>query len=139
MKSVLLVHGAWHGSWCWEIVQNGLIENGVDTHSVNLPFTGVEDDISAVREAIASIDNEIILVGHSYGGIVISKAAEDTEKITQLIYLCAILLEPGETMQLDGSKIEIDVDDALLSVVKPQAIIPAFYADVDSDLSLIHI
>ena len=74
MKSVLLVHGAWHGSWCWEIVQNGLIENGVDTHSVNLPFTGVEDDISAVREAIASIDNEIILVGHSYGGIVISKA-----------------------------------------------------------------
>ena len=111
MKSVLLVHGAWHGSWCWEIVQNGLIENGVDTHSVNLPFTGVEDDISAVKEAIASIDNEIILLGHSYGGIVISKAAEDTEKVTQLIYLCAILLEPGETMQLDGSKIEIDVDD----------------------------
>ena len=135
MKSVLLVHGAWHGSWCWEIVQNSLIENGVDTHSVNLPFTGVEDDISAVREAIASIDNEIILVGHSYGGIVISKAAEDTEKVTQLIYLCAILLEPGETMQLDGSKIEIDVDDALISVVKPQAIIPAFYADVDSNLA----
>ncbi|GIR34852.1 MAG: hypothetical protein CM15mP49_02370 [Actinomycetota bacterium] len=56
----------------------------------------------------------------------ISSAAEAKENVDQLIYLSAILLEPGESMQLDGSKIQIDVDANLISEVKKSSAIPAF-------------
>ena len=135
MKSIMLVHGAWHGSWCWDFVEKGLMEKGTDTHSLNLPFTGVNDDIASVSSAIDNIDNQVILLGHSYGGIVISGAAEAKQNVDQLIYLSAILLEDGESMQLDGSKIQIDVDENLISEVKRSSAIPAFYADVDPNLA----
>tara|TARA_B100000965_G_scaffold26107_1_gene19531 strand:+ start:3177 stop:3836 length:660 start_codon:yes stop_codon:yes gene_type:complete len=135
MKSILLIHGAWHGSWCWDFVEKGLLNEGVDTHSVNLPFTGVNDDIASVSSAIDAIDNQVILLGHSYGGIVISGAAGAKQNVDQLIYLSAILLEDGESMQLDGSKIQIDVDENLISEVKKTAAIPAFYADVEPNLA----
>ena len=135
MKSIMLIHGAWHGSWCWDFVEKGLINEGVETHSINLPFTGVEDDIASVSNAIDEIDNQVILLGHSYGGIVISGAAEAKQNVDQLIYLSAILLKAGESMQLDGSKIQIDVDENLISSVKKNAAIQAFYADVDPNLA----
>ena len=135
MKSIMLIHGAWHGSWCWDFVEKGLINEGVETHSINLPFTGVEDDIASVSNAIDEIDNQVILLGHSYGGIVISGAAEAKRNVDQLIYLSAILLKAGESMQLDGSKIQIDVDENLISSVKKSAAIQAFYADVDPNLA----
>ena len=135
MKSILLVHGAWHGAWCWNLVEKELKNKGVDVRSLDLPFTGVNDDIASVSNALKDIDNEVILLGHSYGGIVISSAAEAKENVDQLIYLSAILLEPGESMQLDGSKIQIDVDENLMSEVKKSSVIPAFYGDVDPKLA----
>ena len=126
MKSILLVHGAWHGAWCWNLVEKELKNKGVDARSLNLPFTGVNDDIASVSNVLEDIDNQVILLGHSYGGIVISSAAEAKENVDQLIYLSAILLEPGESMQLDGSKIQIDVDENLISEVKESSAIPAF-------------
>ena len=135
MKSILLVHGAWHGAWCWNLVEKELKNKGVDVRSLDLPFTGVKDDIASVSNALKDIDNEVILLGHSYGGIVISSAAEAKENVDQLIYLSAILLEPGESMQLDGSKIQIDVDENLISEVKKSSAIPAFYGDVDPKLA----
>jgi len=135
MKSVMLVHGAWHGSWCWEMVERGLNDIGIETCSINLPFTGVEDDVASVEKAIAEAEKKVVLVGHSYGGIVISKAAEAKKKVEHLVYVCAILLKSGESMKLDGSKIKVEVDESLLSVVKPEAIVPAFYEDVDLELA----
>ena len=135
MKSILLVHGAWHGAWCWNLVEKELKNKGVDVRSLDLPFTGVKDDIASVSNALKDIDNEVILLGHSYVGIVISSAAEAKENVDQLIYLSAILLEPGESIQLDGSKIQIDVDENLISEVKKSSAIPAFYGDVDPKLA----
>ena len=135
MKSILLVHGAWHGAWCWNLVEKELKNKGIDARSLNLPFTGVNDDIASVSNALKDIDNRVILLGHSYGGIVISSAAEAKENVDQLIYLSAILLESGESMQLDGSKIQIDVDENLISEVKKSSAIPAFYGDVDPKLA----
>ena len=135
MKSILLVHGAWHGAWCWNLVEKELKNKGVDVRSLNLPFTGVNDDIASVSNALKEFDNQVILLGHSYGGIVISSAAEAKENVDQLIYLSAILLEPGESMQLDGSQIQIDVDANLISEVKKSSAIPAFYGYVDPKLA----
>ena len=135
MKSILLVHGALHGAWCWNLVEKELKIKGVDARSLNLPFTGVNDDIASVSNVLEDIDNQVILLGHSYGGIVISSAAEAKDNVDQLIYLSAILLESGESMQLDGSKIQIDVDENLMSEVKESSAIPAFYGDVDPKLA----
>jgi len=135
MKSVLLVHGAWHGAWCWDLVVERLDNYGIEVAVLDLPFTGLDNDVIAVEEAIESIQGEIIVLGHSYGGMVISKAAEGKKEVSHLVYLCAILLNEGEPMlgysdTPHPSKIEIEVDENLLSFVKPEAIIPAFYEDV---------
>ena len=135
MKSVLLVHGAWHGAWCWNLVAERLHNFGIEVTALDLPFTGLDNDVLAVEEAIESINGEIIVLGHSYGGMVISKAVEGKNEVSHLVYLCAILLNEGEPMlgysdTPHPSKIEIEVDENLLSFVKPEAIIPAFYEDV---------
>ncbi len=140
MKSILLVHGAWHGAWCWDLVSRRLTNHGITVKAVDLPFTGLENDSESVVEAIESLDGEIILVGHSYGGMVISKAGEGRAEVSHLVYLCAILLNEGESMVGNNenphpSEIQIEVSDDLMSVVRPESIIPAFYADVPLDLA----
>ena len=65
MKSVLLVHGAWHGAWCWDLVVERLDNYGIEVAVLDLPFTGLDNDVIAVEEAIESIHGEIIVLGHS--------------------------------------------------------------------------
>ena len=140
MKSIILVHGAWHGSWCWELVESRMGEDGFNVSSVDLPFTGLDDDAAFLSNILDSVDGEIVLLGHSYGGMVISKAAEGKKEVSHLVYLCAILLEEGMSMGASSdtsqeSKIKIEVDENLLSTVKRDAVIPAFYKDVDLQIA----
>ena len=140
MKSIILVHGAWHGSWCWELVESRMSGNGFNVSSVDLPFTGLHDDAAFLSNVLDDTDGEVILVGHSYGGMVISNAAEGKNNVSHLVYLCAILLEDGMNMGAPSdpsqeSKIKIGVDENLLSTVKPDAVIPAFYKDVDPQIA----
>ena len=140
MKSIILVHGAWHGSWCWEFVESRMIQGGYKVSTVDLPFTGLEDDVAFLSNILESADGEVVLLGHSYGGMVISKAAEGRANISHLVYLCAILLEEGASMggssdSSQESKIKIEVDENLSSIVKRDAVIPAFYGDVDPQLA----
>lgn len=110
MATYALVAGAWHGSWCWsEVVP--LLEAG--GHRVLTPdllgmgsgeVTVVEEPLAAWADQIADIlraePDPIILVGHSRAGLVISEVAERVpEKIGFLIYLCAFLLQDGQTLQ----------------------------------------
>ncbi len=137
MKSVILVHGAWHGSWCWEKVQQLLSNAGIPSFAVELPFTGFIDDVAEVEATIAHVGAPSVLLGHSYGGKVISQAAEGKSEITNLIYLCAFLLREGESFAGTGqephpSSIKLEVGKDLSCTVRSDAIVPAFYADVDS-------
>jgi len=134
------VHGAWHGSWCWKFVESRMIKDGFKVSTVDLPFTGLDDDAAFLSNILESADGEIVLLGHSYGGMVISKAAEGRDNISHLVYLCAILLEEGASMggspsSSQESKIKIEVDENLSSTVKRDAVIPAFYGDVDLQLA----
>ena len=140
MKSIILVHGAWHGSWCWELVESRMSEDGFNVSSVDLPFTGLHDDAAFLSNVLDDADGEVILVGHSYGGMVISNAAEGKNNVSHLVYLCAILIEEGMSMGASSdtsqeSKIKIEVDENLLSTVKRDAVIPAFYKDVDLQIA----
>ncbi|MEN3951373.1 alpha/beta fold hydrolase [Iodidimonas sp. SYSU 1G8] len=107
MATFLLVHGAWHGGWCWERVVPLLEAAGHRALAPDLPGMGnhagplPDDPIAAWGQFIADLarqqDEAVILVGHSRGGIVISQAAEFApESIALLVYLTAFLVPPGE-------------------------------------------
>ena len=84
-RTVVLVHGAWHGAWCWEQVLPLLDAAAVPVVAVDLPSVSyadatLHDDADYVRGALDSIDGEVVLVGHSYGGAVISEAGRAPER-----------------------------------------------------------
>jgi pimeloyl-ACP methyl ester carboxylesterase len=73
--TVLLVHGAWHGSWCWAPVVERLDASGISSRTVDLPSVhgqdalgDLHDDAAAVRVAADAVDGPVVVVAHSYGG-----------------------------------------------------------------------
>ena len=93
--TVVLVHGAWHGSWCWDGVVEALEARGVKVHAVELPLTGYDDDVATARKAIKAAGKGAVVCGHSYGGMVISRAASGLP-IGRMVYLTAFMTEQGE-------------------------------------------
>lgn len=109
-KTFVLVHGAWHGGWCWRRVADRLRAKG---HSVHAPsLTGMGDRAHLLSEAITVgtfvedlvqlIQSEeltkIILVGHSFGGVPISGAADRLpDRIAHLVYLDSVVVESGKS------------------------------------------
>ena len=100
--TVLLVHGAWHGAWCWDEVAERLRSDGTPVVAVDLPSVAsggdMYDDALAVRDAIAAIDGETVVVGHSYGGIVITEGAAGAQGVRHLVYLTAFMLDEGGSL-----------------------------------------
>ncbi len=95
MAKVVLVHGAWHGAWCWEGVVDALEAKGVDVDAVELPVTSHADDIAEARRAIEAAGPGAVVCGHSYGGLVISNAASGLP-VGRLVYLAAFMTDTGE-------------------------------------------
>ena len=62
MTTVVLVHGAFHDGWCWELVRSALDERGVPNQALDLPFTGLEGDAEAVGALLDAIDGPVVLV-----------------------------------------------------------------------------
>ena len=78
-RTVVLVHGAWHGSWCWAPVVSRLDAAGrrsvtVDLPSVSSTAATLPDDVACVRAVLDALDGDALLVGHSYGGVVVTDA-----------------------------------------------------------------
>jgi pimeloyl-ACP methyl ester carboxylesterase len=96
MAGVVLVHGAWHGAWCWDPVVEELRRGGVAVTAVELPLTGLDDDVRVGRAAVEAMGPDTVLVGHSYGGLVISGAAAGLPSVRRLIYVAAFLCQAGD-------------------------------------------
>ena len=102
--TLVLVHGAWHGGWCWERIVDRLSASGVRAVAVDLPGHGgdpgplsdLHGDSARVRGVLDGIDAPVVLVGHSYGGAVITEAG-DHSAVAHLVYLCALALDEDET------------------------------------------
>jgi len=95
-NTVVLVHGAWHGAWCWEKVTPLLDEAGVGWSAVELPHTSFEDDVAATCKAIDGTAGPVVLCGHSYGGAVITEAGHEPN-VERLVYLAAFACDEGES------------------------------------------
>jgi pimeloyl-ACP methyl ester carboxylesterase len=95
MVKVVLVHGAWHGAWCWNDVVEALEAKGIEVDAVELPVTSHADDITEARRAIEAAGPGAVVCGHSYGGLVISNAASGLP-VGRLVYLTAFMTDTGE-------------------------------------------
>jgi pimeloyl-ACP methyl ester carboxylesterase len=102
--SVVLVHGAWHGAWCWGPVISVLAERDIATLSIDLPGHGndpgalsdLHGDAERVRQALDGCREPVVLVGHSYGGVVITEAGLHP-MVSHLVYIASFNLDEGES------------------------------------------
>ncbi|MGW7683207.1 alpha/beta fold hydrolase [Kribbella sp. NPDC054772] len=105
---VVLVHGAFAESASWNGVVERLQARSIETVAVANPLRSLEGDAQYVRDVIAGIGKPVVLVGHSYGGMVITQAASDNDAVRSLVYVCAFAPDHGETafqlsLQFPGS------------------------------------
>lgn len=103
VKNVLLVHGAWaDGSSLSQVIAN-LSADGYNVTAVQLPLTSLADDVAVLQRALARETAKTILVGHSYGGVVITQAGNDP-KVAGLVYVAAYAPDNGESaLSLNGT------------------------------------
>lgn len=94
---VVLVHGAFAESASWNGVVERLRERSIETVAVANPLRSLDGDAQYVRDVIAGIGKPVVLVGHSYGGMVITQAAAGNDAVKALVYVCAFAPDHGET------------------------------------------
>src|SRR2546426_55174 len=82
VRNVVIVHGAWADGSSWSKVIPLLQAKGLHVVAVQNPLTSLADDVAATRRAIALQDGPVLLVGHSYGGVVITEAGNDPKRET---------------------------------------------------------
>ena len=152
MSTYVLIHGSWHGAWCWYKIIPLLQQAGHQVIVLDLPSHG--RDWTAPREVslqryVESVCNvldaqaeSVILVGHSRGGIVISQTAEHrSDKIRTLVYLAAFLIPNGETLMTTALS---DPDSLIISntvvnqeqgstMLKAEAFRDALYGDCSQE------
>jgi pimeloyl-ACP methyl ester carboxylesterase len=97
VKSIVLVHGGFVDGSGWQGVYDILKRDGYDVIIVQNPTTSLAADVAATKDAIASAMGDVILVGHSYGGVVISEAGTDP-KVKGLAYIAAFAPDKGESV-----------------------------------------
>jgi pimeloyl-ACP methyl ester carboxylesterase len=96
--SIVLVHGGFVDGAGWEGVYNSLKKDGYNVSIVQNPTTSLSDDVAATRLAIARVQGPVVLVGHSYGGAVITEAGTDP-KVAGLVYVTAFAPDKGESVE----------------------------------------
>jgi pimeloyl-ACP methyl ester carboxylesterase len=96
--SIVLVHGAWADSSSWNAVVGGLQHDGYTVYVPPNPLLGITYDSAYVRDFLHTISGPIILVGHSYGGAVITNAAAGDKQVKALVYVDAFAPAQGQTI-----------------------------------------
>ncbi len=153
--TVVLVHGAWHGAWCFDPVMPLLQGAGIDAIAIDLPGHGddpgplgdLHGDAARVTETLDRIDGDVVLVGHSYGGAVITEAGVHPN-VRHLVYLCAFAIDAGESCMSAAIELSAEHDisfdgdgpslaDAIVaqpdgtSTINPEVAAACFYDDCD--------
>ncbi|WP_439677369.1 alpha/beta fold hydrolase [Embleya sp. MST-111070] len=94
---IVLVHGAFAESASWNRVIRLLNDSGLRTVAAANPLRGLAEDAAYLRDVVEGLDQPVVLVGHSYGGMVISQAAADLPAVRSLVYVAAFAPETGES------------------------------------------
>lgn len=105
LPTLLLVHGSWHGPWCWERLTPELGRRGLMAKTVALPSCAADpgprgdlhDDASTIAAAAGRIDGPVAVVAHSYGGVAVSHARHPAN-VVRLVYLGAFMPDTGRSL-----------------------------------------
>jgi pimeloyl-ACP methyl ester carboxylesterase len=97
--NVMLVHGAWADGSCWGKVIPLLQAKGFNVTAAQIPLTSLEDDIAVTRRLLSMQTGPTVLVGHSYGGAVVTGAATEAPSVKALVYITAFGLDEGESLE----------------------------------------
>lgn len=102
--TLVFVHGAWHGPWVWDQLRRNLPD--LDTRTVDLSSSGsdpdrlgdLDDDAEILRAAVAEVEGPVVVVAHSYGGMVATEALTDVPNVQHIVYLAAFVPDEGESV-----------------------------------------
>src|SRR3982075_4601866 len=108
VRNIVLVHGAWADGSGWKGVYDILVKDGYNVSIVQEPETSFKDDVAATKRVLAQQDGPCILVGHSYGGAVITEAGTDPS-VAGLVYIAAHMPDAGENEAGDGKRFPSDL------------------------------
>jgi pimeloyl-ACP methyl ester carboxylesterase len=154
MKTFVLIHGSWHSSWNWHRVIPILEKQGHRAIAIDLPGMGrdktpisevkMQSTVQRICALIDSIEEKVILVGHSKNGIMISQVAEyRPEKIDKLVYLAAYLIPNGKT-QKEYSALDTQgllkpyvtmYEELNAHTLQPEIYKEGLYADCDDNIT----
>ena len=136
VKNIVLVHGAWADGSCWSKVILLLEAKGFHVVAVQNPLTSLADDVAATQRALAALDGPAILVGHSYGGSVITQVGDDP-KVAGLVYVSAYAPDFGQSAESLGNAYapspiiaELIRDRSKFYTVTPKGIFEDFAQDL---------
>jgi pimeloyl-ACP methyl ester carboxylesterase len=135
--NIVLVHGAWADGSSWGKVIPILEKAGHRVIAVQMPLHSAADDIATVKRAINHIGGPVTLVGHSYGGFVITNAAYNNPNVTGLVYIAAFAPDEGQSLSnfVDVTKFPKDfliLDSGGFAYINPDMFHGAFAQDVDA-------
>jgi pimeloyl-ACP methyl ester carboxylesterase len=108
VRNIVLVHGAWVDGSGWKPVYDILARDGYHVSIVQEPLTSFAGDVEATRRILALQSGPCVLVGHSYGGSVISEAGTD-DHVVGLVYVAAHMPDAGESESADGKRFPSDL------------------------------
>jgi pimeloyl-ACP methyl ester carboxylesterase len=136
--NIVLVHGAWADGSCWSDVIARLQADGYNVTAPQIPETSLADDVARVRHVLTRQSDPTVLVGHSYGGHVITSLGTDAPNVVGLVYIAAFGLDEGESI---GALLEqgpptpgvanVEIDSAGFGWIPEDDFLGHFAADID--------
>jgi len=136
IKNVVLVHGAWADGSSWVKVIPLLEKAGLNVVAVQNPLMSLADDVATTKRAIALQDGPVLLVGHSYGGVVITEAGNDP-KVVGLVYVAAFAPDAGQALGDLGKEFppapggaEVRPDSAGFLKITTKGVVESFAQDL---------
>lgn len=96
--TVVLVHAAWADGSSWNKVTEELQRKGFNVVAAQIPLTSFRDDVEVLRKVLLRQEGPLVLVGHSYGGAVLTAAAASNPNVKALVYIAAVVPDEGETV-----------------------------------------
>jgi pimeloyl-ACP methyl ester carboxylesterase len=98
VQNIVLVHGAWADGWCWRAVIERLQADAYQVAAPQFPLSSLADDVARLREVLDRQPGPTIVVGHSYGGQIITGLGADAPNVIALVYIAAFALDQGESL-----------------------------------------
>jgi pimeloyl-ACP methyl ester carboxylesterase len=96
--NIVLIHGAWADGSCWSGVIGSLQSDGFEVRAPQFPLSSLADDVARLRQVLAFQDGPTLLVGHSYGGQIMTALGAEAPNVVGLVYIAAFGLDEGESL-----------------------------------------